>query len=201
MAVRESQKVSKPEYSGLAEVVDYVPIGALEMALRVFKYGATKYDKDNWRTPPYFSKEKITDSLLRHLFTCIKDPYSVDADSGLCHAYHVLVNAMFLAEYVSNGWFPEMAVPKPKPTPTLQRDEKEASFQDVLKERVLEKMRKSMVDPVTVDRGRQHVLGTPGPEPRYVAVPRENVPTEDELQDVVSEFDADDFSQFLDEDE
>lgn len=104
MADRESRRVKKPNYSVLAEVLDYIPLDVLSGVLKVFKYGEQKYAKDNWRTPPYLAKEEITDSLLSHTFAAIRDPDSVDHESGLYHASHVMANAIFLTVYVMNGW-------------------------------------------------------------------------------------------------
>jgi hypothetical protein len=104
VANRESKTTSKPSYSILAEIVSYVPISTLKELLTVYKYGEQKYDKDNWRTPPYLSLTEVTDSLLRHLFARLNGE-THDVESKLLHSTHLLWNAVTLVEYELQGWF------------------------------------------------------------------------------------------------
>ena len=73
-----------------------VPWDGLEGALRVLEHGARKYSPDNWRKVPDLV-ERYTNALLRHQ-TAILLGEDLDPESGLPHAYHVLCNALFLAE-------------------------------------------------------------------------------------------------------
>ena len=62
--------------------------------VRVLEFGANKYDKDNWKKG--FDKDKLCESLLRHVFA-ILDGEMIDDESGLPHTGHILCNAMFLS--------------------------------------------------------------------------------------------------------
>lgn len=191
MADRESKHIAKPQYSFLAELVEYFPRETLERAMVVFKSGEAKYGKDNWKTPPYLSKEEITDSLLRHLFKCIKDPYATDANSGLHHSIHVLINAIFLDAYVSNGWLEESPVCRPiadkEPPPVDTNVSLAAQHVKSLLERKLEQVKlETKANPVRIVK--------PIPE-------ESNRPIDKELSSILSEFNPDDFSQFIDLDE
>lgn len=69
---------------------------AVEGIAKVMEYGATKYDRDNWKAG--LSAENCIDSLLRHL-TKYLDGEEYD-DESLCHHLdHVATNALFLAHH------------------------------------------------------------------------------------------------------
>ena len=68
----------------------------IEAVGAVRTYGTEKYgDPDNWRK---VQKEYYVDALLRHLCAYMKDPGSVDAESGLPHLWHLACNINFLVE-------------------------------------------------------------------------------------------------------
>lgn len=182
MADRESKHVAKPQFSFLAELVEYCPRETLERIMIIFKRGEARYGRDNWRTPPYLSKEEITDSLLRHLFKCINNPYAIDDDSGLHHSIHVLINAVFLDAYVSGGWLEESPVGEPKEiTPPVDATVSlTAQHVKSLLERKLELVKHNPVQ--TVPKKNDRLI-------------------DKELSSILSEFNPDDFSQFIDLDE
>ena len=72
---------------------------AIEGACEVMSFGATKYDRNNWKKG--FPKEKLMDSLLRHAIK-FQNGEELDEESGLPHVDHLLCNAIFLA-YHFNG--------------------------------------------------------------------------------------------------
>ncbi len=72
---------------------------AMRGMCRVLRSGAEKYERDNWKKG--FEFEKLTDSLLRHLFAHQRGEL-LDPESGLPHVDHVLCNAMFIS-YHFNG--------------------------------------------------------------------------------------------------
>ena len=72
-----------------------LPVAALEAALEVLEYGAKKYSKNGWRSVPN-ARERYTDALVRHLWEYLKNPMSVDPESGILNVRHMLCNAIFL---------------------------------------------------------------------------------------------------------
>lgn len=72
---------------------------AIKGVCEVLAFGAEKYDRGNYKKG--FPKEKLADSLLRHL-TSFLNGEELDTESGLHHTDHVLANALFLA-YHYNG--------------------------------------------------------------------------------------------------
>ena len=84
----------KPELSYILDA-NY----AIEGICDVMSFGATKYERDNWKLG--FPKEKLADSLLRHL-TKFLSGEELDEESGLPHVDHIGCNALFLA-YHYNG--------------------------------------------------------------------------------------------------
>lgn len=86
----------KPE---LSYVLDAMP--ALKDMVAVMEFGAQKYDRNNWKKG--FAKEKILDSLLRHI-DAFYSGEDIDPESGLPHVGAIQCNAMFLAyHYGSNS--------------------------------------------------------------------------------------------------
>lgn len=79
----------KPELSYILEA-DY----AIEGVCDVLAFGAKKYDRGNYKKG--FPKEKLVDSLLRHL-TKFLNGEEYDEESGLHHTDHITANALFLA--------------------------------------------------------------------------------------------------------
>lgn len=100
----------KPQMSYLLSA----PI-AMAGLVSVLEYGAEKYERDNWKRG--MTKESILDSMLRHQ-TALANGQVFDTDpncpecngeeqcrnhSGLRHSYHIMCNAMFLAEFDGRG--------------------------------------------------------------------------------------------------
>lgn len=76
--------------------LDLVPPGVIEAVGRVRTFGIQKYvDKDGWQK---VEPERYRAALLRHLCQYMRDPESVDAESGLPHLEHAACNIAFLLE-------------------------------------------------------------------------------------------------------
>ena len=62
------------------------------------EYGCAKYPDggpDNWRQ---VEPERYRDAMLRHMVEYIRDPKSVDRESGFPHLWHMACNIAFLCE-------------------------------------------------------------------------------------------------------
>ena len=68
---------------------------AMEGLARVFAEGAKKYDRDNWKKG--LDRLELVDCLLRHLQKAQRG-LVLDDETGQDHLYHVLWNALVLAE-------------------------------------------------------------------------------------------------------
>lgn len=76
----------KPQYS-------YVDLKCLEPCARVLEYGATKYERNNWKKGMPVSK--ILDSLMRHIRD-LQDGVYIDEESQQLVIGHIQANALFL---------------------------------------------------------------------------------------------------------
>lgn len=73
-----------------------VPPAIIEAVGRVRTYGTEKYgDPDNWRK---VEPERYRDALMRHICAWLRNPHSIDPESGLPHLEHIACNAAFLLE-------------------------------------------------------------------------------------------------------
>ena len=71
-----------------------VPPEIIEAVGIVRTYGAVKYpEPDSWRK---VEVSRYRDALLRHLCEYLRDPASVDEESGLPHLSHAACNIAFL---------------------------------------------------------------------------------------------------------
>jgi hypothetical protein len=75
-----------------------VPPALIEAVGRVRTYGTQKYggDPENWRQ---VEPCRFKDALMRHLCEYLRDPESVDEESGLPHLEHLACNVAFLLEF------------------------------------------------------------------------------------------------------
>ena len=68
----------------------------IEAGGTVRTYGTEKYgDSENWRE---VDPERYKDALMRHWVEYMKNPLSVDSESGLLHIDHVACNVSFPVE-------------------------------------------------------------------------------------------------------
>lgn len=80
---------NKPEY-GL------IPPHALDEIVKVLTYGATKYDRENWRKVPD-RERRYFDAMMRHLWA-IRRGEDVDSETGISHYAHAGCCLLFLLE-------------------------------------------------------------------------------------------------------
>ena len=80
--------------------ITLVPTQIIKDIAEVRMYGNAKYhDPNNWKQ---VEVERYRDALCRHLLEYIKDPKSVDAESGIPHYKHMACNMAFICEM--EGW-------------------------------------------------------------------------------------------------
>ena len=75
-----------------------VPVQIIFDIARIREYGNKKYPEggpDNWKQ---VEAERYRDAAFRHFLQYIRDPASVDEESGMPHRWHLECNLAFLAE-------------------------------------------------------------------------------------------------------
>lgn len=80
---------------GSKNLVQLLPVLALERIAQIFTFGAKKYSEWNWSKGISYSR--IYGALLRHLFAWYKGEKS-DPESGQSHLYHAGCCIMMLIE-------------------------------------------------------------------------------------------------------
>lgn len=70
---------------------------ALEQIAMVLKFGAAKYERDNWRKG--ISYTRLTDAALRHIFAFV-DGEDKDPESNLSHIAHAGCCILFLLRMI-----------------------------------------------------------------------------------------------------
>lgn len=76
--------------------ITLVPTRIIEDIAEVRMYGNKKYhDPNNWKE---VEVERYRDALCRHLLAYIRDPKSVDEESGIPHYKHMACNCAFICE-------------------------------------------------------------------------------------------------------
>ena len=93
----DSEKLRKfaKDTKGKAKIT-LAPMQILKDVAEVREYGVKKYGSvDSWKKVPI---EDYRDALFRHLLEYIKDPNSVDKESGIKHYKHIACNLAFICE-------------------------------------------------------------------------------------------------------
>lgn len=82
-----------------------VPVRAIEAVASVRMYGVEKYkDPNNYKK---VEPERFRDAAYRHLLLYLKNPKSLDKESGLPHLWHCLTNMAFLVDLEWPDIYPE----------------------------------------------------------------------------------------------
>jgi hypothetical protein len=72
------------------------PVQIVYDIAQVREYGCNKYgDPNNWKRVEF---ERYVDAMLRHIMEFVRDPWSVDKESGIEHYKHAACNMAFIAE-------------------------------------------------------------------------------------------------------
>lgn len=71
---------------------------SLQPLVQVLMFGAKKYAPNNWKKP--MDKQEILESAMRHLVSML-DGETLDKESKLPHAGHVMCNMMFYVYHLS----------------------------------------------------------------------------------------------------
>lgn len=94
-ADREKLRKFAKDTKGKAKIT-LAPMQILKDIAEVREYGVKKYGSvDSWKEVPI---EDYRDALFRHLLEYIKDPNSVDNESGIKHYKHIACNLAFICE-------------------------------------------------------------------------------------------------------
>ncbi len=75
---------------------DLVPAAALEEVVKIFTYGAKKYDDRNWEKG--LSWGRLFAAIQRHLWSWWKGE-NIDEESGLPYLAHAACSILMLIEY------------------------------------------------------------------------------------------------------
>ena len=90
--------------------ITLVPTRIIEDIAEVRMYGNKKYhDPNNWKQVEI---ERYRDALCRHLLAYIRDPNSVDEESGIPHYKHMATNMAFICEMEREEWKDEVRLYK-----------------------------------------------------------------------------------------
>lgn len=82
--------------------ITLVPTRIIEDIAEVRMYGNKKYhDPNNWKQVEI---ERYRDALCRHLLAYLRDPNSVDEESGIPHYKHMACNMAFICEMERGEW-------------------------------------------------------------------------------------------------
>lgn len=92
---REKLRKFAKDTKGKAKIT-LAPMQILKDVAEAREYGVKKYGSvDSWKEVPI---EDYRDALFRHLLEYIKDPNSVDNESGIKHYKHIACNLAFICE-------------------------------------------------------------------------------------------------------
>jgi len=94
-----------------------VPPALIEAVGAIRTYGTQKYgDPENWRQ---VSTERYKDALMRHITAWLRDPESVDEESGYRHLWHAACNIAFILEVEHEQSRAKTAIGKTKTSDTV----------------------------------------------------------------------------------
>jgi len=84
------------KYDGEKPMMHLLPPKAINEVAKVLKFGAQKYDEENWRKLDNL-QSRYSSGALRHIFAHI-DSETLDTESGLSHLAHAICCLLFKLE-------------------------------------------------------------------------------------------------------
>lgn len=75
--------------------LDLVPPDAIIAIGEIMTYGLNKYCEGGWKKVEAY---RYRAALMRHIVEYLRDPMSVDSESGYLHLHHAICNLAFLCE-------------------------------------------------------------------------------------------------------
>lgn len=81
-------------------MLQLLPIEAIEEVGKVLTFGAGKYDAHNWRGG--FKYSRLLGAMLRHLFAFIRGENN-DPETGISHIAHLVCGSLFLLTFILEG--------------------------------------------------------------------------------------------------
>lgn len=97
---REMRDQSAKADAGKARI-SLVPMQILTDIAEVREYGVQKYsDPDNWMR---VELDRYIDAIGRHYIEFVRDPLSVDEESGIEHYKHIACNLAFVCEFLKDA--------------------------------------------------------------------------------------------------
>lgn len=93
-AVKDAEQEAKLDDGKMR--ISIVPLQIVSDIAEVREYGIKKYsDPDNWKRVEI---ERYANALFRHFQAFLRDPASVDDESGIEHYKHMACNMAFICE-------------------------------------------------------------------------------------------------------
>lgn len=79
-----------------------IPYAALKAEAQVLAFGASKYQRNNWKKEPVLDHSRLLDAALRHI-AAYASGEDLDQESGLNHLAHARCCLGFLLHYIEQG--------------------------------------------------------------------------------------------------
>ena len=93
LAVESLLKISSKCIKSIYKTSNTIEFDIIYDLAELYEYGADMHFKDSWKS---VEPERWVDALGRHILEVLKDPDSIDDESGMHHARHVIWNCVTL---------------------------------------------------------------------------------------------------------
>ena len=132
---------------------DLIPPEALEELVRVYSFGAAKYDQDQWRLG--MSWRRVFAAIMRHTWAWMRGE-DRDSESGLPHLAHAAWGCFTLLAYGKGGLGQDdrpvvsMAMVQPSPS-TLFTEEESAALNAAMTKSDVDELKIRMAEQIQAD--------------------------------------------------